>query len=297
MKANVAAATVVSLFLGIAIAVLFAFLDRTIKNADDAKAAALAPVLGIIPMLADEGDAEDQRARDLYVFEHPNSTIAECCRSLRTNILFSGADRPLKSLVVSSANPREGKTTTTIYIGTTMAQSGQRVLLVDSDMRRPRLHQATGVPKNNGLSNLLLREIDYDDAIKTTEIPNLFVMPCGPQPPNPAELLMSHRFEETLAELAKRFDRVILDSPPILAVTDAVVLSRHADGVILIARAGKTHREHISRAARHIYDVDVGIVGIVLNELDVSDRRYGYYYQYAGYGYGPTDAPPEAGSV
>src|SRR5439155_27277294 len=115
------------------------------------------------------------------------------------------ADHAINTLVVSSANPREGKTTTVIYLGTTMAQSGHRVLLVDTDMRRPRLHVSLGVSRQTGLSNLIVGDEDYDKAIHATEIQNLFVLPCGPLPPNPAEMLMSHRFEAVLAELAKRF--------------------------------------------------------------------------------------------
>jgi capsular exopolysaccharide synthesis family protein len=221
----------------------------------------------------------------MYVHQHPKSQVAESCRSLRTNIVFSYADRQLKTLVVSSANPREGKTTLVMYLGTTMAQSGQRVLLVDTDMRRPRLHTSTGVPGSKGLSNLIVGEESYDDAIKSTEIPNLYVLPCGPLPPNPAELLMSKRFGVVLEELGKRFDRVILDSPPLGAVTDAVVLSKQSDGVALVVRAGKTLRDEVKRSVRQIRDVDGQVVGVILNQLDAHDRRYGYY-SYYGYGYG-----------
>jgi capsular exopolysaccharide synthesis family protein len=242
--------------------------------------------------MIEEGPAGEEtlKERDLFVFANPTSRIAECCRSIRTNIMFSGADKPFKVLVVSSPNPREGKTTTVMYLGTTMAQSGQRVLLIDSDMRRPRLHQSTGISRTRGLSNLVLREADFDDVIKTTDIPNLFVLPCGPLPPNPAELLMTKAFADTLAELSRRYDRILLDSPPVLAVTDAVVLAKQADGIILVAKAGKTIRDDVKRAARQFSDVDANIVGVVLNELDVRDRGYGYYYQYYGYGYGTEEA-------
>src|SRR6476659_5171441 len=122
--------------------------------------------------------------------------------------MFSAADRQLKTIVVCSANPREGKTTGVIYLGTTMAQSGQRVLLIDTDMRRPRVHASTGVTRERGMSNLILGEEDYDGVIKSTEVPNLFVLPCGPLPPNPAELVMTKRFETVLEELGRRFDRI-----------------------------------------------------------------------------------------
>jgi succinoglycan biosynthesis transport protein ExoP len=285
MQRNVASAFAIALVLGVGLALLLAYLDRSVKTAEDVQASAGAPVLGIIPMLAEsELPSNDDQARDLYVYKYPTSRVAECCRSLRTNILFSAADRPLKTVLVSSANPREGKTTSVIYLGTTMAQSGQRVLLIDTDMRRPRLHKSTGVSRQRGLSNLIVGDASYDDVIKTTDIPNVYVLPCGPLPPNPAELLMTKRFETVLAELGERFDRIILDSPPLQAVTDAVVLSRYADGVILVVKAGKTLREEVKRSVKSITDVNGSLVGVILNELDIADRRYGYYYQYYSYG-------------
>jgi capsular exopolysaccharide synthesis family protein len=283
LKINLMVATSLSLVLSIGLAILLVFLDRSVKTTEDAQTASAAPVLGIIPILATGDAGPDDKARDLYVHRHPTSRVAECCRSLRTNVVFSAADRELKTLVVSSANPREGKTTVVIYLGTTMAQSGQRVLIVDTDMRRPRLHASTGVPRGRGLSNLIVGDGAYDDVIKSTEIPNLFVLPCGPLPPNPAELLMTNRFQAVLEDLGRRFDRVILDSPPLGAVTDAVVLSRQTDGVLLVVRAGKTQRDEVKRSVRQIRDVNGQVIGVILNELDI-ERRRGYYYQYYGYG-------------
>ncbi len=290
LRFNVAFAVGLALVLGIGLIFLSVFLDRTVKTTADAQQAAGVPVLGFIPMLGVTG--ADTKSRDLYVHEHPKSLVAESCRALRTNILFSAADRRLKTIIVSSANQREGKTTSVIYLGTTMAQSGQRVLLIDTDMRRPRLHESTGVPRQHGLSNLILGDQSYEDVIKTTEIPNLFVLPCGPLPPNPAELLMTNRFRAVLEELASRFDRVILDSPPVQAVTDAVVLSKLADGVILVVRADKTLREDIRRSVRQIHDVGGPIFGVIVNDVNTSDRSY-YSYGY-GYGYGANESEPAA---
>ncbi len=289
MKVNVALAFVGSLLLGIALSFLLDYLDRTIKSAEDVERVVGAPLLGVIPVVADvpSGDTPGaQKERDLYVFANPTSRAAECCRSIRTNILFSSADRPMKLITVSSPRPREGKTTTTIYMGTTMAQSGQRVLLIDTDLRRPRLHKSLGVSKNRGLTNLILGDAEIDDVIKSTDIPNLFVLPCGPQPPNPAELLLTNRFKQVLADLSARFDRILLDSPPVLAVTDAVVLSRLSDGVMVIAQAGKTQLADVAHAARQFRDVDAPILGVIMNDMDISDRRYGgyYYYAYGNYG-------------
>jgi polysaccharide biosynthesis transport protein len=298
MKVNVALAIMATLLLGVGLAFVLDYLDRTIKTAEDVERLVGAPLLGIIPIVTEVATGDDpksQKDRDLYVYRNPTSQAAECCRSIRTNILFSAADRPMKTITVSSPRPREGKTTSTIYMGTIMAQSGQRVLLVDTDLRRPRLHKSLGVSKNRGLTNLILGDAAVDDVIKTTDIPNLFVLPCGPQPPNPAELLLTNRFKQVLAELESKFDRILLDSPPVLAVTDAVVLSRLSSGVMLIAQAGKTLLDDVSYSARQFRDVDAPILGVILNDMDISDRRYGgYYYQYGGYGENSPAAPAEA---
>ena len=283
LRVNVAIAAVSSLLIGLGLVFLIVFLDRSIKTTADVQHTTDVPVLGVIPMIdpADLPDG-DESGRDLYVYRQPGSPIAECCRSLRTNIMFSAADRQIKTIVVSSANPREGKTTSVIYLGTTMAQSGQRVLLIDTDMRRPRLHVSMGISRQNGLSNLIVGDRDYDQVIKTTAIPNLFVLPCGPLPPNPAEVLMTKRFETVLAELGRRFDRIILDSPPLQVVTDAVVLSKQTDGVILVVHAGKTLRDDIKRSERMIRNVGSKIFGVIVNAIE-PDHRSGYYYSYYGY--------------
>ena len=285
MMVNVAISAIVALLLGIGFVILVVFLDRSIKSASEAMQSSQAPVLGVIPAVAaSELVKDDDRSRDMFVHEHPTSHIAECCRTLRTNIMLSNADKDLKMLVVCSANKSEGKTTSVIYLGTTMAQSNQRVLLIDTDMRRPRLHNSLGVSRERGLTNLILGEDIYDQAILPTEIPNLYVLPCGPLPPNPVELLMTKRFEVVLAELATRFDRIILDSPP-LPYTDAVVLSKLAAGVILVVRASKTERDDLSRAAKTFREVGTQVLGVIVNELTRRDGDSSYYY-YSYYGYG-----------
>ncbi len=297
LRVNIAAAGALALVMGLGLVLLVVFLDRSIKTTADAQQATASPVLGIIPILEQaELSTDNDIARDLYVHENPSSRVAECCRSLRTNILFSAADRQIKTIVVSSANPREGKTTSVIYLGTTMAQSGQRVLLVDTDMRRPRLHVSLKVSRQTGLSNLIVGDQEYDAVIRETEIPNLFVLPCGPLPPNPAEILMSNRFENVLAELSKRFDRIILDSPPLNVVTDAVVLSKQADGVILVANAGKTLRDELKRCSKHIKAVDGKIFGVIVNAIE-PDQRSGYYYSYYGYSYSEKSPEPTSSST
>jgi capsular exopolysaccharide synthesis family protein len=296
MIVNVAVAGVLGLFLSFALVFLFVFLDRTIKTAADATQAAGAPVLGIIPALTEtELQTDDLRARDMYIHDHPTSHVAECCRVLRTNIMFSSPDHQPKTIVVCSANAKEGKTTTVIYLGTTMAQSGQRVLLIDTDMRRPRLHVSTGVQREPGLSNLILGDENYDEVIRQTDVPNLFVLPCGPLPPNPAELLLTKRFETVLAELGKRFTKIILDSPPLQPVTDAVLLAKRSEGVILVARSAKTNRDELRRSASMIRTVGGTIFGLVVNELDRRERD-SYYYYYSYYGHGPDEQSADKAS-
>jgi capsular exopolysaccharide synthesis family protein len=305
MSRNVMAAVVIAFVLGFGVVFLIVFLDRSIKTALDATQAASAPVLGFIPSLSDadinslRGSEKggEIRARDMYVHEHPTSHVAECCRVLRTNVMFSAAtggseDHELKTIVVCSANAQEGKTTTVMYLGTTMAQSGQKVLLIDSDMRRPRLHISTGVAREPGLSTLLLGDDNYDQVIKPTAVPNLFVLPCGPLPPNPAELLMTKRFEVVLEELGKRFTKIILDSPPLQPVTDGIVLTRRSEGVIIVVRSGQTLRDELRRSAKMVRGVKGKIFGIVINDRQERDSTYGYYY--GNYGYSSTPDSPDA---
>lgn len=291
MTLNVILAGMVSLMLGLALAFMLDYLDRTIKSIADIERVLDAPLLGTIPKVDDE-ELENAvgetalRDRDLYVHDNNDSPVAEHCRSIRTNILFSSANRPMKTLTISSPQKGEGKTTCTIYLGTIMAQSKQRVLLVDTDMRRPRLHYSLiGRKKMEiGLSNLLLPDTDLDELLDTviidTEIPNLFLLPCGPKPPNPAELLLTERFKEVLAKLEERFDRVLLDSPPIMIMNDAVVLSRLSDGVVMVAQAQQTSIDHVTQSARMIQEINAPILGVILNNTDPSDARYGNYYYY-----------------
>ncbi len=278
LRRNVLMALVVALMLGIALAFGLEQLNRTVKSVEEIEQVAKATFLGVIPAVP-VGDG-DEAGRDLHVHRKPMSPAAECCRAIRTNLMFAGADDELRTIVVASANPREGKTTAVMFLGTALAQSGLRVLIVDSDMRRPRIHRTIGTSETFGLSGLILGETDTEDAIKTTEVPNLYALPAGPPPPNPSELLMTRRFETVLRDLGKRFDRILLDSPPLLAVTDAAVLSRHADAVILVVRAGETRKADLVQAERILADVDAHVAGIILNSADMNDRRYYYRYNY-----------------
>lgn len=197
-------------------------------------------------------------------------------------------DRPLRRLLLTSARPGEGKTTTITALGIAMAQAGNRVLIVDTDLRKPRLHRAFGVSGEKGLTSALVGE-PIDSCIKNTELVNLQLLPCGPLAPNPAELLHSEKFLGLLDELSEKYDRVLLDSPPIGVVTDAAILSKVSDGTVFVVQANSTPKEAIRRSARQLFDVDATMLGVILNDFEIGSKAGGYsdyyYYQYyRGYG-------------
>ena len=279
------------LLLGLATGIGLAFaieaLDNTLKTQSDVEQFLGVPVLGLVPVIghAPGGEPlpEELRERDLGVFMDPKSVAAECCRSIRTNILFMSPDRPLKTLVVTSPSPQEGKTTTAINLGVTMAEAGGRVLLVDTDMRRPRLHRSFGVSNHTGISTVTVGKSTIEEAIKRTDVPNLDVLPCGPVPPNPSELLHTDRFAAVLADCAKLYDRIILDSPPTSAVTDPAVLGNLADGVVLVVKAAETTRDSAMHARRQLTGAKARLCGVIVNAIDFSNPAYGYDYYYRNY--------------
>jgi capsular exopolysaccharide synthesis family protein len=279
--------------LGVLVAVAEVLLDNTVHSQADIEQGMGLPFLGVVPKILEEAGkvkVEDRRLpneRDLYIIRNPKSAVAECARSIRTNLLFMGADRSLKRLLFTSARLGEGKTTTTVQVGVTMAQAGARVLIIDTDLRKPRLHRAFRISGEVGLTSLLVDAVKPEGAIKSTEVVGLDILPCGPIPPNPSELLHSDKFEQVLAALCDRYDRVLLDSPPIGAVTDAAILSKIVDGTLLVVQANGSPKEAVRRAARLLRDVDANIVGVVLNNVDVNAGTYGYqHYYYERYGYG-----------
>ncbi|WP_224365033.1 GumC family protein [Hyalangium versicolor] len=288
VRKSVMTALVFGLFLGCLVVVGLELQENTVASQSDVEERLGLAFLGFVPRVEQKG--ENPRERDLYVHRQPKSSVAECCRAIRTNLLFMSPDKPFKTLVVTSSGPQEGKSTTCIFLGVAMAQSGNRVLLLDTDMRRPRLHKAFGVPNDVGISSLVVGEGSLDTAVKSTEVPNLFVLPCGPIPPNPAELLHTQAFGELLKAASGKFDRIILDSPPLNAVSDSAVLATQTDGVVLVLRAAKTNRESARRALRSLADVQAQMYGAILNDLDVTDARYrdtyltyrGYYGHYTG---------------
>ena len=202
------------------------------------------------------------------------------CRSIRTNLMFISAQKEVRVFVVTSPGPRDGKTTAAISLAITMAQAGARVLLVDTDMRKPRIHKSFGIKLQIGISTAIMGDTQLLDAIVHTEIPNLDVMPCGPLPPNPAELLHTERFRTILAQCRQTYDKVILDAPPTVPVTDPAIIGSMTDGVLLVLRAGHTTREAAMYARRHLGDAGARILGMVINQTDKKGRGYGYGYSY-----------------
>jgi len=297
VKKNLLSALVAGLVLGVGVVLAREFLDSTVKTQEDIEDRLKVPFLGLFPLVGEAAEGTGSKSRDFFVFEHPNSPAAECVRAIRTNLLFATPDEPFKTLVVTSSGPEEGKSTISISLAVAMAQSGSRVLLVDTDMRRPRLHKALGVPNNVGVSSLIVNEGTLDAAVKSTDVPNLFVLPCGPIPPNPAELLHAQGFHRLLGEISEKFDRVIFDSPPVNAVADAVVLAAQVDGVVLVLKALQTQRELAKRGIRALRDVNANVLGAVLNQVDVESNTYGGYsmsYLRNSYAYGAAPQEPAA---
>lgn len=278
LTTNLAVALALALLGGLALILLVERLDNTVKTQDQLEAFGLT-YLGLIPAIRARARAEDT---DRYVLHNPNSTAAECVRTIRTNLLFMASERPLRSMMITSAGPREGKTATTVNIGATMAMSGSRTLLVDSDLRRPRLHRIFDADNRRGLTDLILDpDAPLEALTHETGVDGLHLLPSGPLPPNPSELLHTQGFRRALARLLEHYDRVIFDSPPVVAVTDAQILGQELDGTILVVRAGETRRPMLQKAVALLTAVQIPVLGGLLNDLDLGRRGGGEaYYQY-----------------
>jgi capsular exopolysaccharide synthesis family protein len=215
---------------------------------------------------------------DLITLTNPRSPAAEAYRTLRTNLYFSSLDQALETLVVTSAAPGDGKSTTLGNLAVTMAQSEKRTILVDADLRRPALHKLFDVSNSQGLTTMAVEDSALaEPPLSPTGVENLWLLPSGPLPPNPAEILGSRRMEDIIAALKARADLILFDAPPVIAVTDAAVLGTKTDAVLLIVRAGKTRREHALRARELLEKAKVRLVGAVLNNAPL-DRAMGGYY-------------------
>jgi capsular exopolysaccharide synthesis family protein len=307
---NILLAFLVGLVGGIGLAIFREYLDNTVKSPDDIEALTGLPSLAVVPSLPGVNghhhgsrwsrlmrDATPQAAGgprvELLSYVQPKSQISEAFRALRTSLLLSQAEHPPQVILVTSALPREGKTTAAVNLAVTLAQLGDRTLLMDSDLRKPGIRRALNltIGKETGLSSYLAGVCSLDEVtVPHPTINNLTALTTGPVPPSPADLLSSHRMREAIAELRRRFKFIVIDSPPIMAATDAVILSALTDGVLLVVRSGETPKEAFTRARDLLAAVKCRLLGVVLNAVDsrAPDYYYSYrYYPYAyGYGYG-----------
>ncbi|MGH9870458.1 MAG: GumC family protein [Candidatus Polarisedimenticolia bacterium] len=284
---------VAGLGLGIGLAFFFDYMDDSVNTADDLSRIAALPCLGIIPshdeearrlsvVRAKENNEEASRPEiDLATMRDARSQVSESFRELRTALLVSSPGRAPRNLLVTSSQPREGKTSTALNLAITLAQLNRRVLIVDADLRRPRLHKALEQANAAGLSTCLSGAESLDQVIVPAGPANLFLLPSGPPPPNPAELLDSAEFG-SLVDRLSGYDHVLFDSPPILSVTDASIMARHMDGVVLVVRAGATPRNSVARATEKLRVVKARVLGALLNRVDVSSHG-GYYRSYYSY--------------
>jgi capsular exopolysaccharide synthesis family protein len=278
---NLQLGLLIGLGLGIGLALLLEHLDNSVKTPDDVKNGLGLPFLGMIPQVAQSAGPSSRKSRRL-MSEAPQSAVAEAYRLLRTNLIFSTAKDSGRVIVISSANPSEGKTTTVANIAASLAQNGSKVLAVDADLRRPTLHQHFGLHKAPGLSDLIIGKVQPSEAIQDTRFKGLQVLPCGYVPPNPAELLGSRNMREVLEALRAHYDWVLVDSPPILAMADTPVLCGAAiDGLALVVAAESTTRPNVTRAVEQVTSVGGHILGVILNGVNIERNSY-YYSQYYG---------------
>jgi succinoglycan biosynthesis transport protein ExoP len=306
---NVTLAFLVGLVGGIGLALLREYLDNTVKTPDDVETLARLPSLAVVPQFAgSNGTAKKQgllqgfaasnghEKRIELVAQHlPKSQMSEAFRALRTSILLSQADHPPQVILVTSALPREGKTTAAANLAVTLAQLGDRTVLVDADLRKPGVGRLLnlGSGKYAGLSSYLAGVSSLDlVTVPHPAIPNLAAIPTGPLPPNPADLLSSHKLADAIAELRTKYKFIVIDSPPVMAATDAVILSVQTDGVLLVVRSGETPKEAFTRTRDLLNSVKCRILGVVLNAVDSNAPDYYYSYRYYpySYGYGPQEA-------
>ncbi len=301
---NILLAFLIGLVGGVGLALFREYLDNTVKSPDDIEALTGLPSLAVVPAMPGLNAHQGRLSRkageggspgriELLSYAQPKSQISEAFRALRTSLLLSQAEHPPQVILVTSALPREGKTTAAVNLAVTLAQLGDRTLLMDSDLRKPGIRRALNLTlgKDVGLSSYLAGVSSLDEAtIQHPTITNLSALTTGPVPPSPADLLSSHRMREAIAELRRRFKFIVIDSPPVMAATDAVILSALTDGVLLVVRSGETPKEAFTRTRDLLAAVKCRLLGVVLNAVDSSapDYYYSYrYYPYAyGYGYG-----------
>lgn len=314
-KMNIILGIIMGLGLGIGVTFVLEYFDNSVRSIEDIEKSGI-PIIGSIPIIKVEEATKRLRKNDKHTSEKrlntheaktiagrlitrfaPKSPISEAYRSLRTNIQYAKADTKLKTIVVTSPGPQEGKSTTVANLAITIAQMGSKTLLVDTDLRRPVLHSIFNLSRAKGISNYLVGKIELGDAIFETDMDNLYLMPCGTLPPNPSELLGSKAMKECINELKNRFDIILFDSPPIIAVTDAAILSSEVDGVILVVKAGKTDRNAVIKSYEILRNISNHTLGALLNVVDVEGVYGSYYYYYYHYYYYGKDGTKKSSRI
>jgi succinoglycan biosynthesis transport protein ExoP len=284
-------AFILGLTSGVGLAFLQEGLDNTVRTAEQAQMISGLPPLGMIPLparTAREGAnpkrlmiaTSSKEAVEMVAQSRPHSQMAESYRALRTSLLLTNLGAPPKVIMVTSALPQEGKTTTSMNTALVLAQKGVRVLLIDADLRRPSIHKIMGWGPRSGLSNVLTGSATLKQTIQPSFLPNLSILPAGTPPPNPAELLASTNMRDVLEELRGQYDHIVVDTPPTLSVTDAVVLSPRADAIVLVIRSGQTTKQALRRSRDLLTQVNAKVSGVLLNAVDLSSPDYYYYYEY-----------------
>jgi polysaccharide biosynthesis transport protein len=285
-------AAVVGLLVAAGIIFLIEFLDDTIRDPQEITRRWGIPILGMIVSY------KSPSGESIITVRHPRSPISEAFRSLRTNLQFAGVDTPIHTLLVTSPSPSDGKTTIVANLASVIAQSGRNVVVVDADLRRPRIHKVFQLSNRVGLTDQFIRSQDrFNGSLKSTEVANLHAITSGNLPPNPSELLSSDRMTEIFKLLSEQFNTVIVDSPPTLLVTDAMVLAQQVDGVLLVVKPSVTKWAALRQAIEQLHHVKANLLGIVVNDVNVNRSRYYYYRGYykqkygKGYHYAENDVP------
>jgi succinoglycan biosynthesis transport protein ExoP len=287
---NIVVAFLLSLGIGVGLAFLLDYLDDTLKSVEDVDRYIHLPALALIPALRNERTllkgktpslSDEKESTALALIEDVRSPVSEAYRHLRTSLLLSSAGQPPKTILVTSSQPSEGKTTTAVNTAVILAQTGVEVLIIDCDLRRPRVHTHFNLSNAKGLTNYLAGEPNTDNLFQPYDkLPNLKIMPSGPVPPNPAELLSSDEMRKLLNTMSERFTHIIVDSPPAISFTDASILSTMTDGVMLVVHGGKSSRAVVRRAKQQLLDVGAHIYGVVLNNVKLEGSNSYYYYGY-----------------
>jgi tyrosine-protein kinase Etk/Wzc len=295
-RLNALLGLILGLSLGLSMAFVVEYLDDSIKTWDDIKDGIDLPLLGSIPSILESSPIQKYRnTREMEWFSlesrllthyEPRSPIAESYRNIRTNIQYFDLSREMKTILFTSPNPKEGKSTTVSNLAITLAQQDQKVLLIDCDLRKPILDHIFYQKREPGLTNVLMGQAGISIAVHPTKVDNLSLLSCGSIPPNPSELLSSSRMRDLLTRLKDEYDFILVDSPPVLAVTDASILSTEVSGVILVVRSRTTSPDMVEEARDRLFNVGARVIGVVLNDLDL-ERHYGKYarYSYSSYYY------------